>query len=95
MIQISPILNGQTFLDAAGKPLRGSVSAYAAGSFSVKQEIFNEDGFPLENPIALDSSGRIPVNIYLKTGKRYNLVLRGHDNEIRAYFDNIFLPEAA
>lgn len=95
MIQISPILNGITFLNDSGRPLQGTVTAYIAGSFSVKQGIFTEDGTPLENPITLDSSGRIPLNIYLLTGRGYNLVLRGRDNEIRAYFDNIFIPEAA
>lgn len=77
-VSISPVFNGQQFFDNDGNPLSGGrIFQYQAGSFSVQETTYTDlDGLVANsNPIVLDSSGRLPAEIWLTDGVAYNLVL--------------------
>lgn len=81
-VSISPVFNGAQFFDNLGQPLNGGkLFQYEAGSFSVQQATYTDDtgNTPNANPIVLDSSGRMPTDIWLENGLAYNLVLTQSD----------------
>ena len=77
-VSISPVFNGAQFFDNLGQPLNGGkLFQYEAGSFSVQQTTYADDSgtVPNANPIVLNSSGRMPTDLWLENGLAYNLVL--------------------
>ena len=76
-VTISPVCNGQLF-DNSGEPLAGGkVFAYVGGSFSTLALTYSDNAgtVPNANPIVLDSSGRMPVEMWLVQGQTYNIAL--------------------
>ena len=91
-VSVSPIWNGTQFLDNNGVVLNGGmIYQYEAGSFTVEQTTYSDNmgTTPNANPIVLDSSGRIPVEIYLQNGFAYNLVLTNSGGTVLGYVDNV------
>ncbi len=91
-VSISPIWNGQQFFDNNGAVLNGGkIYQYQAGSFSIEQATYSEPtgSVPNSNPIVLDASGRIPVEMYLVDGQEYNLVLKNSSDTTLMYVDNV------
>lgn len=78
-ISLSPAFNSGVFFNNLGTPLSGGkLFAYIAGSSSVLATTYdNDSGTPVENanPIVLNSSGRLPVSVWLTNGVNYHLVL--------------------
>lgn len=74
---LSPIFNCQQFFDGNGDPLAGGqIGTFLAGSFTNGATTYSDNtGTENTNPINLDSSGRITVNIWLDSETLYNLVL--------------------
>lgn len=98
-VAISPIWNGTQFLDNNGNLLSGGqIFQYAAGSSSTLQTTYSDSAgtIPNSNPIVLDSSGRIPVEIYLVDGSAYHLVLTLSDGTtVLMNVDNVIGVQAA
>ena len=91
-VSISPIYNGVQFFDDNGSPLAGGMLyQYEAGSNSVQQETYTDAVASIANanPIVLDSSGRVPTELYLINGSAYNLVLTDSHNTVLNYVDNV------
>lgn len=92
-VSFSPIWNGQQFFDDLGDPLSGGkIFQYEAGSFSVQQTTYSDAAGTIANanPVVLDSSGRIPTELYLVNGDAYNLVLTlANGTTVKAYVDNV------
>jgi hypothetical protein len=81
-VSISPVFNGAQFFDNLGQPLNGGkLFQYEAGSSSVQQTTYADSSgnVPNSNPIVLNSSGRIPTDLWLENGLAYNLVLTQSD----------------
>lgn len=81
-VSISPVYNGFQFFDNLGQPLNGGkLFQYEAGSNSVQRTTYADDTgtTPNSNPIVLDSSGRLPTDLWLVNGLAYNLVLTAPD----------------
>ncbi len=77
-VTLSPVFNDTQFCDNDGNPLSGGkIFTYEAGSNSVEQLTYTTSAGSIEaaNPIVLDSSGRLPNEIWLISGSAYNLVL--------------------
>lgn len=96
LVNISPVLNETEFLDNDGAPLAGGlIFQYQAGSFTSEQTTYTSAAgdTPNENPIELDSSGRLPagIAIWLEQGLSYNLVLTSASDPETAlkFFDDI------
>ena len=98
-VSISPIWNGFQFFDNSGLPLNGGLLyQYQAGSTTLQRITYSDsDGVTSNaNPIVLDSSGRIPVEMYLTDGQAYKFVLTDPTGEIvYAYVDNIIGVQAS
>jgi hypothetical protein len=97
-VSISPIWNGAQFFDNDGFPLSGGkIYQYDANSFSVQIPTYTTaDGDVVNaNPIVLDSSGRIMVDIWLTDGQLYNLVLKSKTNVILKSVDEVSGVKAA
>ena len=92
-VSICPIWNGTQFFDNGGLPLNGGqIFQYQAGSTSIQEPTYADSLGTIENanPIVLDSSGRIPVEMYLTNGVAYQLVLTLSDGTtVLAFVDNI------
>jgi hypothetical protein len=93
LVSPSPIWNGQQFFTNNGLPLNGGrIFQYEANSTSIEQTTYSDVNGLIanSNPIILDSSGRIPVEMYLIDGLAYNLVLTLDDETtVLAYVDNV------
>ena len=98
-VSISPVWNGTQFFNNDGLPLNGGkIWQYQAESTSIEQNTYSDDtgSTANANPIVLDSSGRIPVEMYLTDGLAYNLVLTLNDGTtVLAYVDNVIGVKAA
>lgn len=78
LVALSPVFNDSQFFDNNGAVLSGGkIFTYAAGSNSSELPTYADStGLILNsNPIILDSSGRMPTDIWLVNGSTYNLVL--------------------
>jgi hypothetical protein len=81
-VALSPVFNDTQFSDNSGLPLAGGkIFTYEAGSNSVLQLTYTTiDGVVEQtNPVVLDSSGRLPNEMWLINGSAYNLVLTQAD----------------
>jgi hypothetical protein len=98
-VSISPVFNGYQAFDNNGLPLAGGkLWQYEAGSTSVQQTTYTDASavVPNANPIVLDSSGRVPTEIYLVNGLAYNLVLTAADGTtVLTYVDNVIGVQAS
>ena len=77
-VALSPVFNDTQFSDNNGLPLAGGkIFTYQAGSNSVQQATYTSFNADVEqsNPIVLDSSGRLPNEMWLVDGFAYNMVL--------------------
>ena len=74
---LSPIGNGQQFIDSNGNPLNGALLfTYTAGSSTKRTTYTNSAGSGSHtNPIVLDVNGRPPSPIWLIGSSTYKLVL--------------------
>ncbi len=75
---LSQIWNGTQFFDADGNPLAGGkIGTYLAGSMSVQSPTYADNNGDVENtnPIVLDSSGRIPTDMWCTLNDNYQFVL--------------------
>lgn len=81
-VSLSPVWNGQQFFDNNGFPLSGGkIFTYADGSSSILQATYSDMAgtVPNTDPIVLDSSGRLDVDIWLIDGLTYRLTLTKAD----------------
>jgi hypothetical protein len=79
---LAQIWNGTQFFTADGKPLvGGKIATYSAGSMSLQAVTYTDNTGNVENtnPIILDSSGRIPQEIWLDINFDYQFVLYAPD----------------
>ena len=77
-VALSPVFNDTQFSDNSGMPLAGGkIFTYEAGSNSVLQLTYTTVNGDIEqtNPVILDSSGRLPNEMWLVDGFAYNMVL--------------------
>ena len=77
-LNLSPIGNGVTFPDVAGRPLAGGLLwTYLAGSTTPIAAYTDPGGtIPHTNPIILGPDGRPPMEIWLMLGVAYKFVLQ-------------------
>ena len=98
-VSISPVFNGQQFFDNLGNPLSGGkLFQYEGGSTSVQQATYTTSVGDVENsnPIVLDSSGRLPTELWLTNGSTYNLVLTQPDGTtVLTYVDGVIGVQAS
>lgn len=91
-VNISPVWNGTQFLTETGKPLvGGKIYTYESGSFTAQKTTYSNNTGTAENPnpIVLDTTGRMPTDIWLVPGEYYNLVLKTPDDETIKNVDNV------
>ena len=92
-VALAPIWNGEQFLDNSGFPLNGGyIATYLAGSTTNLLSTYSDSAGTVlnNNPIQLNSSGRLPVSIWLQNGYAYKMVLYAKDlSTILAYVDNV------
>lgn len=92
-VSLSPVLNGQQQFDNQGVPLSGGkIFQYFAGSDSNQATTYTDNNGSVanSNPIVLDSSGRLPAEIWLINGTNYNLVVTLPDGTtVLEHLDNI------
>lgn len=92
-VSLSPILNATQQFDNNGQPLAGGyIYFYQAGSYTVLQNIYSDAAgtVPLANPVILDSTGRVPTEVWIDTLLTYNVVLTKSDGtSIIKNWDNI------
>src|ERR1035437_1858652 len=77
-VALSPIYNASTYFNNNGQMASGCLLfAYQSGSFTVPQTTYKDSAgtIPNSNPIVLNSSGRIPSEIWLDPTVVYNFVL--------------------
>jgi hypothetical protein len=75
---LSPVWNGQQFLDQNGNLLAGGqIYTYAGGSFTVQQTTYTDDSgdTPNTNPIILNASGNMDTGFWITEGVYYNYQL--------------------
>lgn len=78
IVALCPIYNASTYFDNNGNMLSGGLlNVYQAGSFTVRQATYQDSAGTIlnTNPIVLNSSGRIPAEIWLDPTIVYNFVL--------------------
>jgi len=81
---LAPIWNGTQFFDAAGNPLAGGkIGTFIAGSMTAQAATYTDSTGSVANlnPIVLDSSGRIPGEIWVALNSDYQFVLFKPDGE--------------
>jgi hypothetical protein len=81
---LAQIWNGTQFFTADGTPLvGGKIATYSAGSMSLQAITYTDNTGTVANtnPIVLDSSGRIPQEIWLDVNASYQFVLYQPDGE--------------
>jgi len=92
-VLLSPVGNsGQPFLDNTGLPLAGGlIYTYQAGS-STPLATYTDNGGTTANanPIVLDSSGRVPNEVWLFTGYSYKFVIQTASGTTLQTLDNIY-----
>ena len=77
-VALCPIYNASTYFDNNGNMLAGGLlNIYQANSFTVRQTTYQDSAGTIQNtnPIVLNSSGRIPVELWLDPTIVYNMVL--------------------
>jgi hypothetical protein len=91
-VNLSPIGNGQQFFDNTGLPLNGGlIYTYQAGSTTPLATYTDINGtIANANPIVLDSSGRLPNEVWLTYGFFYKFVVKTSAAVTLGTYDNIY-----
>jgi len=91
-VNLSPIGNGQQFFDNTGLPLNGGlIYTYQAGSTTPLATYTDINGtIANANPIVLDSSGRLPNEVWLTYGFFYKFVVKTSAAVTLGTYDNLY-----
>jgi hypothetical protein len=91
-VNLSPIGNGQQFFDNTGLPLNGGlIYTYQAGSSTALATYTDINATVANaNPIVLDSSGRLPSEVWLTYGYNYKFVLKTSAGTTIGTYDNLY-----
>jgi len=91
-VNLSPIGNGQQFFDNTGLPLNGGlIYTYQAGSTTPLATYTDINGTVANsNPIVLDSSGRLPNEVWLTYGFFYKFVVKTSAAVTLGTYDNLY-----
>ena len=91
-VNLSPIGNGQQFFDNTGLPLNGGlIYTYQAGSTTPLATYTDINGTVANsNPIVLDSSGRLPNEVWLTYGFNYKFVVKTSAAVTLGTYDNLY-----
>ena len=91
-VNLSPIGNGQQFFDNTGLPLNGGlIYTYQAGSSTPLATYTDVNGtIANSNPIVLDSSGRLPNEVWLTYGYNYKFVVKTSAGTTLGTYDNLY-----
>lgn len=91
-VNLSPIGNGQQFFDNTGLPLNGGlIYTYQAGSSTPLATYTDVNGTVANaNPIVLDSSGRLPNEVWLTYGYNYKFVVKTSTGTTLGTYDNLY-----
>ena len=91
-VNLSPIGNGQQFFDNTGLPLNGGlIYTYQAGSTTPLATYTDMNGtIANSNPIVLDSSGRLPNEVWLTYGFFYKFVVKTSAAVTLGTYDNLY-----
>jgi hypothetical protein len=89
-VLFSPILNGQVVLDNNGKALAGGkIFTYANNTANSEITFSALDGAPNTNPIILDSSGRLPSELWLVEGVMYTIIIAKANGTVLQEINNV------
>lgn len=91
-VLLSSVGNGQQFFDNNGVPLAGGlIYTYQAGT-STPLATYTDNGGTTANanPIVLDSSGRVPYEIWMFTGYSYKFVIQTSSGASIQTLDNLY-----
>jgi hypothetical protein len=91
-VLLSSVGNGQQFFDNNGVPLSGGlIYTYQAGT-STPLATYTDNGGTIANanPIVLDSSGRVPYEIWMFTGYSYKFVIQTSAGASIQTLDNLY-----
>jgi hypothetical protein len=91
-VNLSPIGNGQQFFDNTGLPLNGGlIYTYQAGSSTALATYTDINATVANaNPIVLDSSGRLPNEVWLTYGYNYKFVVKTSTGTTLGTYDNLY-----
>jgi hypothetical protein len=91
-VNLSPVGNAQQFFDNTGLPLNGGlIYTYQAGSTTPLATYTDINGtIANSNPIVLDSSGRLPNEVWLTYGFNYKFVVKTSAFVTLGTYDNLY-----
>jgi microcystin-dependent protein len=91
-VNLSPVGNAQQFFDNTGLPLNGGlIYTYQAGSTTPLATYTDINGtIANTNPIVLDSSGRLPNEVWLTYGFNYKFVVKTSAAVTLGTYDNLY-----
>ena len=91
-VNLSPVGNAQQFFDNTGLPLNGGlIYTYQAGSSTGLATYTDVNGTVANsNPIVLDSSGRLPNEVWLTYGFNYKFVVQTSTGTTLGTYDNLY-----
>jgi microcystin-dependent protein len=91
-VNLSPVGNAQQFFDNTGLPLNGGlIYTYQAGSSTALATYTDVNGTVANsNPIVLDSSGRLPNEVWLTYGFNYKFVVQTSTGTTIGTYDNLY-----
>jgi hypothetical protein len=91
-VLLSSVGNGQQFFDNNGVPLAGGlIYTYQAGTSTPLATYTDNAGtIANANPIVLDSSGRVPYEIWMFTGYSYKFVIQTSTGASIQTLDNLY-----
>jgi len=91
-VNLSPVGNAQQFFDNTGLPLNGGlIYTYQAGSTTPLATYTDINGTTANsNPIVLDSSGRLPNEVWLTYGFNYKFVVKTSAAVTLGTYDNLY-----
>ena len=91
-VNLSPVGNAQQFFDNTGLPLNGGlIYTYQAGSTTPLATYTDINGtIANSNPIVLDSSGRLPNEVWLTYGFNYKFVVKTSAAVTLGTYDNLY-----
>jgi hypothetical protein len=91
-VNLSPVGNAQQFFDNTGLPLNGGlIYTYQAGSSTALATYTDVNGTTANsNPIVLDSSGRLPNEVWLTYGFNYKFIVKTSAAVTLGTYDNLY-----
>jgi hypothetical protein len=97
-VNLSPVINGISVLDATGLPLNGGlIYTYQAGSSTALPTYTSNNGnIANTNPIVLNPDGRAPNEIWLQSGYSYKFQIQTALGVVVQTLDNIYgIPQSS